>query len=102
MLGIAVILLFISASTCSISIIPLSAPLPNGTMALQCPVTPPSLDTCFDPRVGLRNCCSNDEILGIAVSPCWFGIGEDREWATFQYSLNRTIVGRKLSLCRSL
>ncbi|KAF8521690.1 hypothetical protein JB92DRAFT_2890231 [Gautieria morchelliformis] len=104
MLGIAVILLFISASTCSSNIIPLSASLPNGTMALQvscslaveaqmkCPATPPSLDTCFEPRVGLRNCCSNDEILEIAFSPCWFGIGEDREWATFQYSLNQIIA----------
>ncbi|KAF8509506.1 hypothetical protein JB92DRAFT_3097706 [Gautieria morchelliformis] len=95
MLGIALLLLFVSAATCSSIIsnnyIPLSAPLPNGTMALQCQLQQLPAKPCL----GFGNCCSNDEILGIAVSPCWYFGEDDERWAILQYNLNQ-----QRALCR--
>ncbi|KAF8487891.1 hypothetical protein JB92DRAFT_1463129 [Gautieria morchelliformis] len=101
------ILLFISAATCSstsINYMPLSAPLPNGTMVLQvnyllavearlkhepsmkCPPKLSPSDSCL----GIHGCCSNNEIQGVAIhllcgtTP----YTEELGWATVQHDLN--------------
>ncbi|KAF8523558.1 hypothetical protein JB92DRAFT_2883907 [Gautieria morchelliformis] len=90
MLVTAVILLFISAATCSSTsrnYIPLSAPLPNGTMVLQCPSESSSFDlNCL----GIHGCCSNTEIQGVAIeSLCRNSVADDSGWvAQVQHDLN--------------
>ncbi|KAF8463796.1 hypothetical protein JB92DRAFT_3065686 [Gautieria morchelliformis] len=68
MLGLALSLLFISAAACQIVqgplvTIPLSAPLPNGSMILQCDT---SLLT--EPCLDWNGCCSTNAILAIPIS----------------------------------
>jgi hypothetical protein len=109
--GIALSLLFVSAATCSsskyntsrsctetlclrsagINYIPLSAPLQNGTMALQvnCPL---AVTLCL----GTRGCCSNHEIQDSALSfLCMTPSTDESEWmAQFQHDVNGNVVGR--------
>ncbi|KAF8504280.1 hypothetical protein JB92DRAFT_2967902 [Gautieria morchelliformis] len=92
----AVILLFISAATCSSSkyntqkLHPLSAPLPNGTMVLQCPPKLSSSDLCL----GIRGCCSTNDIQGWAMELlCGNSGGDDLEWVGMvQHNLNTKIA----------
>ncbi|KAF8504277.1 hypothetical protein JB92DRAFT_778434 [Gautieria morchelliformis] len=97
MLGTFVMLVFISAATCSSTIrdhidpeyIPLSAPLPNGTMVLQCPLEGSPTDC-----LGTHGCCSNDEIQGAAMG--WLCGGapyaEELLLARVQHDLNTQIA----------
>ncbi|KAF8485510.1 hypothetical protein JB92DRAFT_3026590 [Gautieria morchelliformis] len=87
MLGIALSLLFISAATrSSFATIPLSAPLPNGTMEIQC------RSDVDEQECSLPGCCSNNDILDLAiVGVCWdpldsFGL------AMTQYEINYQIA----------
>ncbi|KAF8462491.1 hypothetical protein JB92DRAFT_3150376 [Gautieria morchelliformis] len=107
----AVILLFISAATCSSTsrnYIPLSAPLPNGTMVLQvnsllaaearlkyepsmkCPPKLSSSDLCL----GTRGCCSTNDIQGWAIELlCGNSGGDDLEWVGMvQHNLNTRVA----------
>ncbi|KAF8531772.1 hypothetical protein JB92DRAFT_2080840 [Gautieria morchelliformis] len=92
MLGIAVILPFVAAATCSsikIDHIPLSAPLSNGTMVLQCPPKSSPLDVCL----GARGCCSNNEIQDIAMYMLCGNSEPDGVWlAQVQYDMNIQIA----------
>ncbi|KAF8504282.1 hypothetical protein JB92DRAFT_2967922 [Gautieria morchelliformis] len=92
MLGTAVILFFISAATCSstrTTAIPLSAPLPNGTMVLQCPPKLSPSDSCL----GTHGCCSSNEIQGRAIiSFCGNFRAEDSLVSQVQHDLNLQIA----------
>ncbi|KAF8476487.1 hypothetical protein JB92DRAFT_3050655 [Gautieria morchelliformis] len=94
MLGTAVILLFISAATCSSTsrnCIPLSAPLPNGTMVLQCP---PKLS--FDRCLENRGCCSNNKIQGGAIESLCGNSDADHSESVAQVQHDLNI---KVALC---
>ncbi|KAF8476490.1 hypothetical protein JB92DRAFT_1881013 [Gautieria morchelliformis] len=123
MLETAVILLFISAATCSSTStksIPLSAPLPNGTMVLQVNFLlamearlkyepsmkcPPgwsskwssewsSAGSSFDICLGIHGCCSNNEIQGVAIELLCGNSGADdsESVAQVQHDLNIQIA----------
>ncbi|KAF8476493.1 hypothetical protein JB92DRAFT_3050732, partial [Gautieria morchelliformis] len=105
MLGTTVILLFISAATCSSfnafyrdipspalpAALPLSAPLPNGTMEIQCPQVGGSEQLCLD-----RGCCSNNGILDFAIAELCRVPYDDSE--TLQFSA-QYLINRQIALC---
>ncbi|KAF8531747.1 hypothetical protein JB92DRAFT_2848331 [Gautieria morchelliformis] len=93
--GIAVSILFASAATFNafdttlpapLATLPLSLPLANGTMEIQCP--PDIGPVCF-----VRGCCSNNAILDIAiVYLCRVPFVSDSEQAWTQYRINHQIA----------
>ncbi|KAF8505324.1 hypothetical protein JB92DRAFT_2965224 [Gautieria morchelliformis] len=91
MLGIALSLLFISAINAFDMILPaplpLSAPLPNGTMEIQC------LPDGGEQECLVRGCCSNNGILDIAITRlCSFESASDFDQAWTQYQINYQIA----------
>ncbi|KAF8509472.1 hypothetical protein JB92DRAFT_510735 [Gautieria morchelliformis] len=109
MLGIALSLLFISGATCSsinmtqitvptppatlpslsasLATLPLSAPLPNGTMEIQCPPGPAEEQEC-----SFRSCCSNNEIIYLAIVQLCGGPPDSFGQAFTQYEINNIIA----------
>ncbi|KAF8487989.1 hypothetical protein JB92DRAFT_3018732 [Gautieria morchelliformis] len=99
--GIAVCLRFVSAAICSsinaftmtlpgpLATLPLSVPLPNGTMELQCLPDAIEHELCF-----ARSCCSNNGMLDIAIAGLC-GIPNESETvmqAIVQYNINHQIA----------
>ncbi|KAF8509502.1 hypothetical protein JB92DRAFT_2946277 [Gautieria morchelliformis] len=90
MLGIALSLLFVSAAPSSSTLlpppIPLWAPLPNGTLETKV--------NCSACRVGIRGCCSNNEILYLAIAElCGVPFASDSVGQAYtQYGINYQIA----------
>ncbi|KAF8509508.1 hypothetical protein JB92DRAFT_2946385 [Gautieria morchelliformis] len=102
MLRIALSLLFTSAATfplgaiplpASLATLPLSAPLPNGTMEIQCLPGGASIEE--ESCLFVRGCCSTNGILdSIAAGPGLCGLPFEDEFtlASAQYEINRQIA----------
>ncbi|KAF8478249.1 hypothetical protein JB92DRAFT_3048330 [Gautieria morchelliformis] len=98
MLGIALSLLFVSAATFNafdmtlpapLATLPLSAPLPNGTMEIPC--LPDAIE--HDCSLVGRGCCSNNGILNIAIAGlCGVPYEYDSQLALIQYEINVQIA----------
>ncbi|KAF8515189.1 hypothetical protein JB92DRAFT_2915702 [Gautieria morchelliformis] len=73
--------------------LPLSAPLPNGTMEIQCPPDAASIRQHAQPCTLVRGCCSNNGILGIAiVGLCGVPESDPSAQAMTQYEINLQIA----------